>query len=719
MTPYERLLDLVPTYLLRRDDESGDGPLRALLSVVAGEIDILERDLDRLGEGAFIETCAEWLVPYLADLVGLAEVPPPLGTTVSRRALVANTVAYRHRKGTVAVLEQVARDVTGWPVRAVEYHPLLAATGHVNHVRLDRAAVASLRAAARLERAAVTAPPGPRGALDPLLRTAEIRRIESGRGRHGVGRVGVFLFATQAFEVGAARTDVPNGVNGGWARARPVGAEWTFDPLGRPTPLFGQMRREERIEHLADEDDLPLPLRPRRLLALLRAAREGLLPPQALPLAVRVGATAADLTPTRIRVCHLENLAPGPGPQVMVDAVAGRLSVHGATPSDVFVRHSYGALAELGAGTYDRSAGHDAILAADRYVPMDVGAVPEPDAPPAAGQTEVRSGSDAPAGSVATVSAALALAEASWAATGSTTKGHTYVVSVGDSATYAGDLVVDVPVATRLVLVAAEWPMRRLPNGDVAAPVPGRYATNGLRPHIQGNLTITGGPGSSVVIDGLLLEGDVIIGPGALDTLAVAHTTVTGGLRVESAQGAANNGLDIRVSRSVLARVTLADTVPAFAASDSIIDARSGTAIAGAAAHIALEGVTVVGAIEVRTFDASSCVLDGPVTVEHRQIGCVRFSYVAPGSRTPRRYRSVPAAEGESGPAPVYAATDAGSPAYLALAPTCPAAIRGCGEDGAEPGAYNHLHGSPRAHAARRQLDQYLPVGIGLGIFGS
>ena len=161
--------------------ESG-GLLRALLDAVAGELDVLERDIDEPLRAWFVETCAEWVVPYLADLVGVADLPPDLpGATVSRRAFVANTVAYRRRKGTVAVLEQVARDVTGWPARAVEYYRLLAATAHVNHVRLDRPATAALRDAAPSGPARWSScPPAvAQGALDPLPHTAEVRRIAS------------------------------------------------------------------------------------------------------------------------------------------------------------------------------------------------------------------------------------------------------------------------------------------------------------------------------------------------------------------------------------------------------------------------------------------------------------------------------------------------------------------------------------------------------------
>ncbi|MEO3807257.1 hypothetical protein [Nonomuraea sp. B1E8] len=713
----QRLRALVPVHLLARDAASAPdgvpGPLGALLTAVEGELDLLDRDLDRLHDGFFIETCAEWLVPYLADLVGLAEPPADLGAAVSRRALVANTVAYRRRKGTVAVLEQVARDVTDWPARALEHHPLLVTAAHLNHVRLDRPATASLRDAARVEATELISPPGPRGALDPLCHTAEARRIPSRRGRYGIDHVAVHLFPTRAYEVGAPDVDVPLGPNGGWANARPDGAEWTFDPLGRLVPLYAPARGEEAIERLATEADLPLPLRPRRLKNLLEQARAGSLAVSALPLGVRLrvgGVDERDLPPDRIRVCLLEDPTSGPEPQVMVDPVRGRMRVYGNAPDAVFVRYAYGALADVGAGTYERTAAHEALLAMDSGGSLTP---PGAAAPLAVGQTEVYSGAPAPAGSVPTIAAGLAAAEASWAAAGNTTLDGTYVVSIADSATYPGDLAVTVPAGTRLVLVAATWPARRLPGGEVLAPVPGRYAPGGLRPHLRGTLRIDGGPGSSVVVDGLLIEGDLVVEPGRLGHLTVAHTTVTGALRAGSTTGR----LHLRLSRSMVGEVELARTVPLLSVDTSVLDATAGgdAALTGEGVHACLEGTTVRGAVRVRSIDASSCVLDGPLEVADRQVGCLRFSYVAPGSRTPRRYRCVPA----DGALPAYAATDPASPAYPALAGSCSASIREAGEYGAEPGVHHHLRRPLRLRAAQRQLDPYRPAGIELGIFGS
>ena len=62
---------------------------------------------------------APWAAPYIGDLVGYRVIHGVVPEVASPRAEVANTIAYRRRKGTAAVLEQLARDVTGWPARVV------------------------------------------------------------------------------------------------------------------------------------------------------------------------------------------------------------------------------------------------------------------------------------------------------------------------------------------------------------------------------------------------------------------------------------------------------------------------------------------------------------------------------------------------------------------------------------------------------------------------
>lgn len=688
-----RVLALLPAHVRARDAESG-GLIAALAEAIGGELDVLERDIDTLYASWFVETCSEWVVPYLADLVGVADLPPNLPGVTSRRAFVANTVRYRQGKGTVAVVEQVARDASGWPAKAVEFYRLLATTAHVNHVRTDRPATATIRTPVdragplELVPAAVA-----QGALHGVAHTAEVRRIPSGRGRYGIPNVGAFLFPQQVYELG-------------WAPPTPPVADegWSVHPLRRPTPLFAAPLVEGEIEHLATEADLPVPLRPRRLLALLVAARKaaanGSAAAAPLPLAVRV--EGVELDAERIRVHRLENLArrasgdPLDGWQVMVDAVDGRLHPFRdglrAEPSALEVRHCYGGTADVGAGSHDRTLVHEQALADDPYR-----GDPARGGPGVTGRDVVLA--EDPAGLARPgVAEALDAAEGAWDGPESPA-GGTYVVAIGDSARYAVDPVaVTVPEATRLVVVAA--------TGS---------SPQGLRPRLAGTLTVTGRGGSSVVVDGLVIEGDVIVTAGALGSLTLSNCTVAGTVRV-GVGVTTNPGVVVRIVRSQCAAVTFGPAAATLEVVDSTLDAGAGDAVRGAGLHLSLVGSTVVGAVLAHTLEGSSAILDGRVVVENRQVGCLRYSYAPRGSRVPRRYRCSPSPTADPGTHPSYAATDRGSPSYLALDEGCPAEIAEGGEGSAEMGVHHHLGRPLRVHATTRLLAPYLPVGLELGV---
>ncbi|WP_106975847.1 phage tail protein [Streptomyces flavochromogenes] len=720
----DRLLSLLPAHLRTRDEQSG-GALRALLSAVAGELELLEQNLVDLYDGWFVETCDEELLPYVGDLIGMAEALPHLGEGTSWRPLVANTISYRRRKGTVAVLEQVAREVTGWQARAVEYFRLLATTAHVNHPRCDRPAAASLRQSDRLDRTGGgydlrtdRANPPPEvhdlthGAFEPLARSVDVRRIGTGRGRYGITHVGIFLFPLHSCPVGTA-----DAVDR-WPQARGTDGGWTFDPLGRPTPLFSATPHERGAqERLASEDELPVPLRPRRLRALLEEARRGALDPRHLPLGVRIGRDGVPLPPERLRVSGLEGLEPGRGDQVCVDAATGRLAVYRdgepLESAEVFVRYHYGRLGEMGAGSYDRSEGLHRALAADGYGNEGI-----------VRRIDVRSnpGSPPPADS-SSLAEALATVEGTRPPDDSRPE-HTLVVAIGDSASHGGDLSVAIPKDTRLVLVAASAP-HRVPASDSAGLSIGTACvTDGLRPHLHGSLTVTGGPGSSLVLDGITIEGDVTVSAGNLARLTVSHCTVAGRVTVSRDAPHAPAGTDsaLRVSlfRSVVKAVALPRSAPTLMISDSIVDAVSvGPAVSAPGAHLSISGSTVRGDIQVRSIDADSALLDGLLLAENRQAGCLRYSYLRPGSRAPRRFRCVPANAADSDLAPVYASEEPGSPLYLSLAHSCPAAIGEGGEDGTEMGAHHHLHRPQRRDALRRHLAPYVPAELEFRIIGS
>src|SRR5215203_4900491 len=170
----DRLYNLLPAIYRVRDAEQG-GPLKELIAVLAGEVIApLEEDLAQLYDDQFIETCAEWAVPYIADLIGYRALYGVVPEVSSPRAEVADTIAFRRRRGTASMLEQLAHDVTGWSARVVEFFQLLATTQHLQHLRPGNLSFSDIRSNAALERLGTP--------FSDFAHTVDVRRIASGRG---------------------------------------------------------------------------------------------------------------------------------------------------------------------------------------------------------------------------------------------------------------------------------------------------------------------------------------------------------------------------------------------------------------------------------------------------------------------------------------------------------------------------------------------------------
>ncbi len=114
-----------------------------MLAVLAEVADALELDLDELRDDWFIETCDDWAVPYIGALVGAAPMHDA-GGLVHLRAWVADAIALRRRKGTLAAIEAAARAVTAYPTVAVETRRLLGWHQHLAHQRATRSAFAAI-----------------------------------------------------------------------------------------------------------------------------------------------------------------------------------------------------------------------------------------------------------------------------------------------------------------------------------------------------------------------------------------------------------------------------------------------------------------------------------------------------------------------------------------------------------------------------------------------
>ena len=170
-------------YLVAKRDR---GPLASLLAVIGEQVLVIEENLRQRYDDQFIETCANWVIPYIGDVIGYQGVHAVAPDVSSTRAEVGHTISFRRRKGTAAMLEELARDVTGWGACAVEFFQRLGDTQHLNHLRPQCLYAPDMRQWEPLYYIG--------GAFDTLSHTVDVRRIASGRGR--------FTSRTSAFSSG-------------------------------------------------------------------------------------------------------------------------------------------------------------------------------------------------------------------------------------------------------------------------------------------------------------------------------------------------------------------------------------------------------------------------------------------------------------------------------------------------------------------------------------
>ena len=108
----EKIYDLLPSIYRLRDKEQGQ-PLKALLEIIGQQIEFAEQDIERLYNNWFIETCDEWVVPYIGDLLQAKILNPVTRSTTNHRIWVANTISYRRRKGTLGNYRTVIKKCYG------------------------------------------------------------------------------------------------------------------------------------------------------------------------------------------------------------------------------------------------------------------------------------------------------------------------------------------------------------------------------------------------------------------------------------------------------------------------------------------------------------------------------------------------------------------------------------------------------------------------------
>ena len=300
------LWERLPAAMRARDAETG-GVLRALVEVLAGQAAAVADDIEALQDDWFIETCAEWVVPYIGELVGTRALHPLADAAgFSNRAQVADTLAvpapqgnggdargprpgeHRLQRPCRGVLRDAVDDAARQPrapagtrhrrrsrrqrdgagARSVRHHP--AHRRRADDGRRVRLAQPAQHRAVRLAGAVVPARPGDRGGGRPTARwslAGRPPRRRPGDGRAD-GRRDVDRPPRRGGERARPATPPPAARRARRAPRRPVGAA-PGRPVVRPRRSRGGRVDPGHAGDRADERAArpPLRRRPERLVA--------------------------------------------------------------------------------------------------------------------------------------------------------------------------------------------------------------------------------------------------------------------------------------------------------------------------------------------------------------------------------------------------------------------------------------------------------------------
>jgi hypothetical protein len=718
-----KVLPLSIDQQLRLDELSAKmtrGPLHSLLLVIQEQLAIFAEDLDQLYEDQFIETCAQWVIPYIGDLIGYQSVKGIAPAIDNPRSEVAQTISLRRRKGTVLVMEQLARDVTAWGAHAVEFFRVLGDTQYMNHLRLWNHYAPDMRC----WKTGVYIETG----FDRTAHKVDVRRIAVRRGRYNIQNIGVFLWSLNAYGVtkdqAAISTVDPHCLR--------------FSSLGMDIPLFHRaIPQGQEITDPAQPFNVADRLKRRVLCDDVVKGVGAVYYGEGKSVVVYLD--DKPLNPYEIRVANLSGAdgswanMPGAGGiyRALIDPELGRIAlppaVAGAPLPKVTVSYHYGFNADLGGGEYAR--GDSLLVANESFV------FPFPDT----------------AGRYTTIQGALDFAKARLAANGAVaveiTKSETYP-QVG-----ALDLSVDVPTGCTIELRAHNETRPTLLlnseirifgaasstfvlNGLLIAAAPGMAPAN-PSPIALVHVPARRADGSSNQLGALVISHCTLVPGWSVDTIGTPRFGTQPNLVAEPAE------LTVTAKRSILGAVRAGEFV-SFNAFDTIVDATDVTNVAiadlnGVAGTGSLtlgglepadpdetpHGCTVIGKVHAVTLSlvSDSILWAGLVKADswatgliadRKQEGCVRFSFLPAGAKTPRRYQCIERAI--AGPQPIFFAFRYGRPGYMKLLSSTPDLVRRGAEDGGEMGAFHFVLAPLRETDLLVRMTEYMPVGLEFGI---
>ena len=668
-----------------RDAPAEAPPTPRLLDELLRAVDVqrllLEADVDQVWEDLFIDSCADWAVPYIGALVGLQPD--------ADRAEVANAIALRRRKGTPAAFESFAEVLTGWAARAIEGWQVTVWAQRPLYPPPLRVASVDLRDSSRyrigtpFERTRRSVSPSGRWA--PRTATAVVWpwRVRSYRQVEAAPRPEANRFALH-----------------------PLGAEAPLYLSPRPLRVTSDSDPDEAATRTMDERDAPVRATYRVLEALAAPGEitygtnwtvaathplAGGADPTQPPL-LELTANGVAVPWTALRFGSLPDGAAAPAPpganEDVLDVSRGRVELGSSFAGPVRTTWHRPAPGFLGAF----ASTVDANPAARKVVVVDPAA-------PAVGPALKHTLADAFAAAQALTAPAPDF---------DPTASRPGIPDVEIRLQTSDRL--DAPPAQSFTPNARRW----------------RIIAPGLTtPTIVGDLSLNLA-GGCLSLEGFQLDGDLRLGKdlAGVDLRNVTIDPANGRtLRVDKAAW----GLELSATSCLLGPIRADLAAVPITLTDCVVDGRGaslrvcggseGGGTGAAVQHVATfdpslsaDGVTFVGATRLEAVSAVDCIFEGGVTAVQQQEGCLRNCYLGPDLTTPpsrpMTYRCGPF------PTPDFVSIGFEAAGYytLALEPDHP--LLSAASNGGEVGAYHHARRAARLARLRRRIHEFVPLGV-------
>ncbi len=679
----DELYNLLPTYY-RQLDQTRGFPLKALLSIIDEQVTLVEADIDQLYENWFIETCEDWVVPYIGELTGYQRLPaamPPDGDAayLIPRQDVANTIRYRRRKGTLQVLELLAAAVAGWTVQAIpgktaEGKPIVTVTTW----RLKSYPVTCMVARCLED-------------IGPYCYTFNLLGLDT------------CLYTQPQSWANLLQIDDPVRGSVPLSVVEDSGTATSVLSTNWPNNAHKYYGSEKSFAIFVDwENDGDNQLIPKKKIILADCAQgQGDNNPNwhnPKPLSGN--------TPDTLEWVEDGELRPPKG-YVMIDLNRGRILFppNELPKGDVIVSYHYGFSADVGGGEYQRQLSQPAEARLYRVGPRE----PFNRIGDALQQWKI----DKPQDAVIEIAAS-----------------GEYVEPVNVELGQKQTLQLRTANRVRAVMRLINWSTGRPDALGVKGKAGSRFTLDGILVTGRG-MRITGNLDQINIRHCTLVPGWDVFPHGEPIWPKEASLDVRG------------RGRYINIDRSIIGSITVNQDEVAtdpvrLHICDSVVDATQDDYEAidapfwpKAHAILTIKRSTIIGTVLAHAIElAENSIFTGKIEVQRRQIGCIRFCYLPDGSLTPQRFDCFIRKDNEYD-GKILQSKNFGSKNYCRLIERCPENLTNDGQkdclevidaitkgadDGSEMGVYHHLYQPQRKANLETRLAEYLPVGFSFQI---